>query len=426
MKKIFAIISVLVLSFLAAAGNYNYSPTEVMEFSISDDSYGNNYSYTITIHQQGKNGSWYESDAYIYLYPKTHSFVGEFTLEDGTLDSYSYIKYGSAYRDFIEEGSYWSTDNRTKITISDNGDGTYTFGGTVICNNGSNNYRYLYTGYKFSLGEEDAYEAEPSTKKDITWSSNGLQVYSAEGATPVDIYAYNSDWSDIELLFNVDSYDIPEGDYEISASGNIGTIQAADGKEENYMVNPSYFHTADYDVYYLVSGTLSVSYSDGNMTIAGTATTAHGSTINVTITGKDPFGHELADPVLYEANQDGLTATVIGLDPTFTGDAVTIAGSVKIGGKAYTVTAIADQAFTRKTGIKSIVIPASIETIGKAAFSFCTGLESIECQAATVPAAGATAFYKINPAISVTVPSASVESYKAADGWKMFTGISAK
>ena len=39
MKKIFAIISVLVLSFLAAAGNYNYSPTEVMEFSISDDSF---------------------------------------------------------------------------------------------------------------------------------------------------------------------------------------------------------------------------------------------------------------------------------------------------------------------------------------------------------------------------------------------------
>lgn len=425
MKKIFAIISVLALSFVAAAKYYNYDPTEVMTFSISDDSYGNYYYYTIKIHQQGKNGSWYESDAYIYLYPKTHSFVGEFTLEDGTLDPYSFVQYGSAYRYFIEVGSYWETNNATKITISDNGDGTYTFGGTVICNYDSNDYRYLYSDYVFSVSEPDPFEAEPSEQRDITWTSDQLQVYSASGVTPVEMYAYRSDYTDIDLLFNVNSYDIPAGEYEISDSGKSGTVQAADGKEVNYMPNPSYIHDGS-DIYYLRSGTLTVSYSGDTMTISGTATTAHGSTVTINLTGADPFVHAAEDPVIYVANEDGFSATVTGIDPAFTGDAVTIANTVVIDGTEYWVTAIADQAFTRKTGIRSIVLPENLWTIGKAAFSFCTGLERIECKTSAPPIADVTAFYKINPAIKVVVPSGSVDSYKAYNGWNMFTDITSE
>lgn len=427
MKKIFALISALVISVAAFAGYYNYDPTEITSFKITDESYGNSYSYTIEVIQSGKNGSWFESEATFYLYPDTHSFVGEFTVADFTLDNYSYVYYNKAYRYFVDTNSYWSSNNQTKITITDNGDGTYTFGGVVICNNGSNYYRYLYTDYQFDLSEPDPFEKEPATQNNWTCTMDNLDVDTAEGATPIDIYAYDAiKGGDIDLRFNVESYDIPAGEYEISDSGANGTILAADGSEVDYYDTPSYYHNYNYDTYYLVSGTLTVSYSDGNMIISGTATTAHGSTVEIYLTGKDPFGHALADPVLYEANKDGETATVIGVDNTFTGDAITIASVVNIAGKDYTVTSIADQAFTRKTGIKSVVIPASIEVIGKAAFSFCTGIESIECQGAVAPSLGATAFYKINPAITVLVPASSVDAYKAADGWKMFTGISAK
>lgn len=426
MKKIFAIISALAISAVAFATHYNYNPTEITSFNISDDSVGSSYAYTITVKQSGKNGSWYDSEATFYLYPSSHSFVGEFMVSDNTLDSYSYVYYNGATRPFIDSDTYWASDNKTVISIKDNGDGTYTFGGTVICNNtsGTNAYRYQYSDYLFELGEPDPYENEPSEKKNFTMSENNLKVYSSEGQTPIDMYAWNTDtYADIDLLFNVDSYDIPEGDYEISDSGEIGTVIAGDGT----VSKPSCYHSAGFAAeYYLVSGTLTVSYADGNMTISGTATTAHGSTVNINLTGKDPFGHFVVNPVIYEANKDGETATVTGLDETFTGDAVTIDGSVSINGKILTVIAIADQAFTGKSGLKSIVIPASVETIGKAAFSFCTGLTSIECQGDAAPSVGTSAFYKINPAISVVVPAASVASYKAADGWKMFTGISGR
>ena len=431
MKKIFAIISVLTLSLVASAGHYNYNPTEVTSFKIEDISYGSSYCYMISIGQSGYNTSdktSYTTSAEIYIYPETHSFVGEFVLEDGSLDPYSFIKSGSNTRYFIEGDTYWTSNNATKITITDEGNGKYIFGGVVICENSAqtNSYRYVYEDYQFSMGEPDPYEAEPSEKMNITWSSDALEVYSASGVAPVEMYAFKSDWSDIDLLFNVDSYDIPEGDYVISGSGEKGTVQAADGKEVSYMPNPSYFHNAMYDIYYLVSGTLTVSYSKGNMIITGTATTGHGSTIEISLTGPDPFGHEIVDPVIYQANEDGMTATVIGIDPTFTGEDVVVASSVKIGTKEYTVTSIADQAFTRQTGLKSIVLPATLWTIGKAAFSFCTGLESIECQGVLVPEVGATAFYKVNPGITVFVPYGLIDNYKNADGWKMFTVFSEK
>ena len=426
MKKIFAIISALVLSASAFATHYNYNPTEITSFNISDDSVGSSYAYTITVKQRGKNGSWYDSEATFYLYPSSHSFVGEFMVSDNTLDSYSYVYYNGATRPFIDSDSYWTSDNMTVISITDNGDGTYTFGGTVICSNtsGSNAYRYQYSDYQFEVSKPDPYENEPSEKKSFTISENNMYVYSSKGETPIEMYAWNLDnYADIDLLFNVASFDIPAGDYEISASGELGTVIAGDGTA----AKPSCYHAANWEAeYYLVSGTLTVSYADGNMNISGTATTAHGSTVKIDISGKDPFGHAVVSPVIYEANEDGVTATATGLDADFTGDTVIIDGTVTINGKSYTVTAIADQAFTGKSGLKNIVIPATVETIGKAAFSFCTGLEGIECQGAAAPAAGKSAFYKINPAISVVVPAASVDSYKAADGWKMFTGISGR
>ena len=427
MKKIFAIISALVISAAAFAANeYN---AVISNVKVNDISEGTSYAYEITFSQVAttvSGTSSYNGTGYLIIYPENHSIEGTFSLAEYTLDEFmSYLNTSSGKRYFMD----YNSTKVTSITISKNQDGTYSFSGALRSNPSQGYYYYYYYEaekniFEYEPAEPDPYGNEPSDKKSFTLSANNLEVYSSKDKTPIDMYAWDAeDYSDVDLLFNVDSYDIPAGDYEISTSGELGTIIAGDGSA----ANPSCYHAANFGPeYYLVSGTLTVSYADGDMMIKGTATTAHGSTVALTLTGKDPFGHLLVNPVTFEANEDGETATVTGLDPTFTGTALVIPGTVAINGKNCTVTAIADQAFTKETGLQSIVIPATVEVIGKAAFSFCTGLTAIECQGSVAPSVGASAFYKINPAISVVVPAGAVNSYKAADGWKMFTGISAE
>ena len=68
-------------------------------------------------------------------------------------------------------------------------------------------------------------------------------------------------------------------------------------------------------------------------------------------------------------------------------------------------------------------ITYSITSIGQNAFSNCSGLTSITCEATTPPACGEYVFLEVNKTIPLYVPAESVELYKAADVWKEFTNI---
>ena len=95
---------------------------------------------------------------------------------------------------------------------------------------------------------------------------------------------------------------------------------------------------------------------------------------------------------------------------------------------ANSVTSIGEEAFYVCSGLKSITIPSYVTKIGMSAFNCCTGLEKIEALPVTPPACDTDAFYNvdINKCV-LSVPEASIEKYKAADGWKEFyngiTGI---
>ena len=73
--------------------------------------------------------------------------------------------------------------------------------------------------------------------------------------------------------------------------------------------------------------------------------------------------------------------------------------------------------------LTSIVIPASVETIGDEAFGGCDDLVSITCKATTPPALGDDVFRWVDKSIPVYVPAESVELYRFADEWKEFTNI---
>ncbi len=91
-----------------------------------------------------------------------------------------------------------------------------------------------------------------------------------------------------------------------------------------------------------------------------------------------------------------------------------IPSSVKISGKVYKVTSIADNALKGKSTLKKLKIGANIEHIGKGAFNGCKNLKSIiiKSKKLTLEKTGSDAFKGINSKAVVKVPKGREASYK--------------
>ena len=81
------------------------------------------------------------------------------------------------------------------------------------------------------------------------------------------------------------------------------------------------------------------------------------------------------------------------------------------------VTLIGDSAFYG-SGLTSIILPASIERINYQAFGGCNDLITFGCKAVNPPSFGVQVFDSCDKLEVINVPMASVDAYKAADGWK--------
>ena len=79
------------------------------------------------------------------------------------------------------------------------------------------------------------------------------------------------------------------------------------------------------------------------------------------------------------------------------------------------VTTIGGGAFEFCSGLTSIDIPSGVTSIGEGAFNGCRSLTSITIYATIPPTLGSNAFYNTN--CPIYVPSASVNTYKSAEGW---------
>lgn len=89
-----------------------------------------------------------------------------------------------------------------------------------------------------------------------------------------------------------------------------------------------------------------------------------------------------------------------------------------------TVEAIGDYAFSGCRALASVSIPESVTSIGQYTFYGCTGMEALTCHAVAPPVCGEYAFdYVGKKECRIYVPRASVELYRAADGWKDFANI---
>lgn len=84
------------------------------------------------------------------------------------------------------------------------------------------------------------------------------------------------------------------------------------------------------------------------------------------------------------------------------------------------VTQIGNNAFTCCSSLSSIVLPANITRINYGAFTNCAKLETVDCKAVEPPFLGVDGFKNCDALTAINVPTASVDDYKAADGWKNY------
>ena len=84
------------------------------------------------------------------------------------------------------------------------------------------------------------------------------------------------------------------------------------------------------------------------------------------------------------------------------------------------VTSIGEGAFLYCASLNSVHIPSGVTNIDGYAFYRCSGLTSIRCDATTPPTIDSNTFEYTNDC-PIYVPSASVNTYKAATNWSTYT-----
>ncbi len=87
------------------------------------------------------------------------------------------------------------------------------------------------------------------------------------------------------------------------------------------------------------------------------------------------------------------------------------------------VTIIGSDTFEFCPNLNSITFPSGLTEIGSWALKGAYNLASITCKATTPPSIGSEVFSGVSSSIPVYVPTASIDAYKAADGWSRFTNI---
>ena len=88
-----------------------------------------------------------------------------------------------------------------------------------------------------------------------------------------------------------------------------------------------------------------------------------------------------------------------------------------------TLQTIGEQAFSGCESLVSIDLPAGLTNIEKYAFSDCTNLAEITCHATTPPTLGTDPFINVDKTIPVYVPCGSLADYQNATGWSDFTNM---
>ena len=96
---------------------------------------------------------------------------------------------------------------------------------------------------------------------------------------------------------------------------------------------------------------------------------------------------------------------------------ITVPDTVKIQGKSYKVTSVAENAFKGCKKLKNVTVGKNVTSIGKNAFSGCSGLKKITVKTAKLKSVGKNALKGIHKKAAIKVPKSRLAKYK-----KLFKG----
>ncbi|SDB36041.1 MBG domain-containing protein [Eubacterium oxidoreducens] len=224
--------------------------------------------------------------------------------------------------------------------------------------------------------------------------------------------------------------DTEQGNYTVSYQTGTFTITSKVTITTN-MVNLSYTKTA----YTGKALEPKVTVENGSKTLtAGTDyTISYKNNKNigkatVTITGKGSYTGVVNKTFTISAPAKGKVFTVskckykitdakkytVSITGTSVKGKLTIGSTVKIGGKSYKITSIAEKAFKNNTKLTSVVIGENVSAIGKQAFYGCKKLKTIVIKTTKLKAknVGNAAFKKVSSSVKVTVPKEKKNDYK--------------
>ncbi|MCQ2348737.1 MAG: hypothetical protein MJZ65_06095 [Paludibacteraceae bacterium] len=301
--------------FTYGVNTYNFDSYITTDVTVTDN-YATSGYYILDFKQQGTereetpsvgNGT---STVQLKIFPESESLVGTFKVSENTLSSGSYVKSSKNDMRYCQNDAY--------ITITKDEYDVYTISGALLTKNSAGNYfNYYLSASTFTL--PDPYATEPD--KVAAGLSLETDVLSANYQSGTILFNLGDYSAGAKLAFTANSNAQPAANtYSVAASGT-GVFLASSGKTSS--IQPSYFWVSEdgwtEDDYFIVSGSLTISYSADNkkMTIEGTVTSAHGTEITISATGANPWGPKpeinvSVTSIASKLNGTTLTLTVTG------------------------------------------------------------------------------------------------------------------
>lgn len=293
MKRLIVTIAVGLLSATHALAAYNLTASKVSIEDVTVDK----ANYFVTVNASTSSG---EYEVAFDIWPSKQSPIGSFTAADKTISYYSsYVHKTRANGSAVNMWYYPEADAEIRVSITSNGDGTCTFSGSIQATRNETQYTYDIAAFTFEYTAEevpepqvDPYRFEPDEATSITFSADVVNFRQREGYIEItlnEMAGETYDWIEFRLL--ADDLSWPADSYTISNSGEAGTLTASQGylggtkgDDPCYLaIRADKENWGQYTPYYLVSGSVDVSYNATGDTIYvnGTAQSYHGSTVSI-------------------------------------------------------------------------------------------------------------------------------------------------
>ncbi|MCQ2348270.1 MAG: hypothetical protein MJZ65_03680 [Paludibacteraceae bacterium] len=232
------------------------------------------------------------------VWPASASAFGTFSTADKSL-----LYFNSAVeRASDKEQFYCVESNNNLLTLAYNGDGTTTISGQLEVENypdeGTTVYQVSAFSFEYSEKDvpptppEDPYRFEPAKDTAVTFVADVVNFRQRTDYVEITLNEMADEtyhWIELRLLS--DTLDWAAGTYAINNSGEKGSLTASQGYLGPQNDDPCYvairfddeYSWGQYTPYYLISGSLSVSYNEkgDSIFVQGQATSKNGSVFTV-------------------------------------------------------------------------------------------------------------------------------------------------